>query len=124
MPRSKETIQPELPGFEKSDQIKRAQRRALDPPKESKETTQLYQFPEGTPLYLKGHYAFCVALHSFQAIKIKGRKVSGLAAFELSEQLSMKIIAGKNKGKESWINPGKIFGAYTSSGDYRPKKLK
>jgi hypothetical protein len=117
----KKYIQIELPGFEKVKKIREVQREALDP---SKEKSQIYDFPKGTPIYLGGYYPFCETLYPFQAIKLKKQKISGLAAFKLLEGVHMKILAGKNEGEKGYLGQGKIFGAYTSKGDYQPKKTK
>lgn len=123
MPKGPERLQPKLPGFENSEKIKGAQRRALDPPKENKEKSQLYQFPKGTPITWKFRSFYGDSIDTFQAEKILNQKKNGLQAWRLIDGVRITKTTRKNHGDFGYIPANEIVGMYTR-GDFSPKKVK
>ena len=123
MPRNEKdpTFQPELPGFGKSKKIKQKIEKALDPPKEKKENSNLYQFPERTPITWKYRSFYGDSLGEFQAIKIPNQKKNGLQAWKLVDGVPVSRTTENRYGQRGFIPAGEIVGMYTR-GAFSPKK--
>ena len=116
-------FQPELPGFGKSKRIEKQVRKALNPSKETKEESNLYQFPKGTPITWKYSSFYGASKESFQATKKPGEKRNGLQAWILEERVDVRITSGSRYGQKGFIPAGEIVGMYTK-GDFSPKKVR